>query len=154
MPVQFRLIREDELHALLDLYTHFGGNDMPLPDEDVLVQVWESFINDPKISCVVGEAEGQIVASCTLIVVPNFTRGTHPYALIENVVTHADWRKQGIGTAMLRHTLALAWEAGCYKTMLLTGRKKEEVLRFTKMPVSNRAKKRALWCTPIGMGKA
>ena len=54
MPVQFRLIREDELHALLDLYTHFGGNDMPLPDEDVLVQVWESFINDPKISCVVG----------------------------------------------------------------------------------------------------
>jgi GNAT superfamily N-acetyltransferase len=130
MPVQFRLIREGELHALLDLYTHFGGNDMPLPEESVLRQVWESFINDPKISCVVGEAEGQIVASCMLIVVPNFTRGTHPYALIENVVTHADWRKQGIGTAMLRHTLAMAWDAGCYKAMLLTGRKEEEVLRF------------------------
>jgi GNAT superfamily N-acetyltransferase len=130
MPVQFRLIREDELHALLDLYTHLAVNDLPLPEESVLAQVWESFIGDPKISCVVGEADGQIVASCTLIVVPNFTRAAHPYALIENVVTHAAWRKQGIGTALLRHTLEMAWEAGCYKAMLLSGRKEEEVMRF------------------------
>jgi len=150
--VQFRLIREDEMHALLDLYTHFGGDDIPLPDEDVLAQVWQSFIGDPKISCVVGEVDGQIVASCTLIVVPNFTRAAHPYALIENVVTHADWRKQGIGTAMLKHTLALAWEAGCYKTMLLTGRKEEEVLRFYEKAGFSRGEKTGFVAHPDWYG--
>lgn len=130
MQVQFRLVREDEVQALLALYKHLAVNDIPLPEERMVEQVWESFINDPKIMCVVGEVDGQLVACCTLIVVPNLTRGAHPYGLIENVVTHADWRKQGIGTGLLRHTLALAWEAGCYKAMLLTGRKQEEVLRF------------------------
>ena len=130
MDVQFRLTHEDEMHALLELYTHLAVDDLPLPDESVLEQVWQEFISDPKISCVVGDVEGQIVASCALIVVPNFTRGAHPYALIENVVTHTAWRKQGIGTAMLRYALDLAWEEGCYKAMLLTARKQEEVLRF------------------------
>ena len=141
MSVQFRLIREDEVQDLISLYKHFRGNDMPLPEDAVIAQVWESFIRDPKISCVVGEADGQIIASCTLIVVPNFTRGAHPYALIENVITHEDWRKQGIGTAMLRHTLEMAWEAGCYKAMLLTGRKEEEVLRFYEKAGFSRGEK-------------
>ena len=69
MDIQFRLIREDEVHALLELYKHLAVNDLPLPEERVIEQVWESFINDPKIFCVVGEVDGQLVTSCTLIVV-------------------------------------------------------------------------------------
>jgi GNAT superfamily N-acetyltransferase len=62
--------------------------------------------------------------------VPNLTRGARPYGLIENVVTHPDWRGRGIGTAVLHHALNLAWDADCYKVMLLTGRTDEATLGF------------------------
>jgi GNAT superfamily N-acetyltransferase len=50
--------------------------------------------------------------------------------LIENVVTHADYRQRGLGTMVLRHALEAAWREGCYKVMLLTGRQDPAVHRF------------------------
>jgi GNAT superfamily N-acetyltransferase len=130
MEIQFRSVRADELASLLDLYTHLNSDEPPLPNEDVLNQIWSDFLSDPKITCLVGEMDGRLVASCTLIIVPNLTRGARPYGLIENVVTRAEYRQKGIGSALLRHALGLAWEQRCYKVMLLTGRKDEEILRF------------------------
>lgn len=130
MDIQFRLVREGELSCLLDLYQHLNPDDAPLPAEDILHQVWNDFLTDPKICCVVGETEGRLVASCTLVIIPNLTRGAQPYGLIENVVTHSEYRQKGIGTGLLRHALQMAWERRCYKVMLLTGRKQEETLRF------------------------
>ena len=74
--------------------------------------------------------EGQLATSCTLVIIPNLTRGARPYGLIENVVTHAEYRQRGIGTRLLRHALQIAWEQNCYKVMLLTGRQDEATLRF------------------------
>jgi GNAT superfamily N-acetyltransferase len=130
MEIQFRLIRPDELEALVGLYQQLNPNDAPMPEEAVLRQVWNDFLTDPKVQCWVGEMDGQLVASCTLVVIPNLTRGARPYGLIENVVTHVDYRQQGIGTRLLRHALKMAWERNCYKVMLLTGRQEEETLRF------------------------
>lgn len=130
MEIQFRLIRADERSGLLDLYQHLNSDEPPLPEDDVLNQVWHEFITDPKIWCVVGEIDGHLVASCTLVIIPNLTRGARPYGLIENVVTHSEYRQKGIGNSLLRYALHLAWEQNCYKVMLLTGRKQEETLRF------------------------
>ncbi|MGE4339936.1 MAG: GNAT family N-acetyltransferase, partial [Pigmentiphaga sp.] len=61
---------------------------------------------------------------------PNLTRGCKPYGLIENVVTHAAFRGRGHAKALLGHALKAAWIAGCYKVMLMTGRKDEATLKF------------------------
>ncbi|MDI1263234.1 MAG: GNAT family N-acetyltransferase, partial [bacterium] len=78
----------------------------------------------------VGLAGGSIVASCTLIVIPNLTRGGQPYGLIENVVTHADFRGRGFGKKILQAAAAAAWQADCYKVMLMTGSKRPSTLAF------------------------
>jgi GNAT superfamily N-acetyltransferase len=49
-----------------------------------------------------GIAEDAIIASCTLVVIPNLARGGQPYGLIENVVTHAAYRGRGFGKRLLR----------------------------------------------------
>ena len=76
------------------------------------------------------ELDGALAGSCTLALIPNLTRGGRPYGIIENVVTRADLRGRGIGTALMRHALELCWAQGCYKVMLQTGRKDEEIMRF------------------------
>ena len=65
-----------------------------------------------------------------LITAPNLMRGGRQHAFIENVVTHADYRRRGFGKAIVNHALREAWRAGCYKAMLLSGSKRPEVHRF------------------------
>ena len=73
---------------------------------------------------------GFLASSCVVAVIPNLTRGTRPFGVIENVVTHPDHRRAGLGSAVLKAALDLAWNAGCYKVMLATGSRKPATLRF------------------------
>ena len=66
------------------------------------------------------------------MIIPNLTRNIRPYAFIENVVTHVDYRGKGYATACLNYAKELAVIADCYKMMLLTGSKKESTLNFYK----------------------
>lgn len=49
---------------------------------------------------------------------------------MENVVTHADYRKKGYATACLNYAKQIAQKNYCYKMMLLTGTKEESTLNF------------------------
>ena len=82
------------------------------------------------MTVIVAQAAELLVSSCTLAIVPNLTRGGRPYGVIENVVTHADFRRQGLGKRVLAHALDLAWQADCYKVHLATGSKRESTLGF------------------------
>jgi GNAT superfamily N-acetyltransferase len=143
-----RRIRPDELDALLDLYRHLHESDEPAPDRATLLRAWKDLTLDPKVACLVAEEGGALVASCILVVIPNLTRGARSYGLIENVVTRRESRGKGIGTALLKHALALAWEQNCYKVMLLTGRKQEETLRFYERAGFKRGTKTGFVATP------
>ncbi len=125
-----RVIKPHELPALLDLYRHLRDADAPLPAEDVLWRVWDDILQDPRMQVLVADLDDSLVASCTLAIIPNLTRGARPYGLIENVVTHRAHRRKGVGTRLLRRALQIAWERNCYKVMLLTGSKSDGTLRF------------------------
>ncbi|MBN3938406.1 MAG: GNAT family N-acetyltransferase [Nostoc sp.] len=58
-----------------------------------------------------------LIASCLLVIVPNLTRGDRPYGLIENVITHPDYRRQDVGKCLIHHTLQSAWSHNCYKAL-------------------------------------
>lgn len=124
-----REIRPDEIGKLLDLYKHLNPDDPDIPNEELNV-LWNRIINDPRQHIFVIEADGVLAASCTLIIIDNLTRGGSSYGLIENVVTHGSFRRRGFGTAVLKKALEKARERGCYKVMLLTGRKDEGTLTF------------------------
>lgn len=128
--LKIRPLEAGDLGALLALYTHLHRSDDPLPGEEVVQAAWQELLANPRHSQFGGYVEDVLVSSCTLTVIPNLTRGCRPYGIIENVVTHAAHRNKGYGKAILAHTLSYAWSAGCYKVMLLTGKKDEATLRF------------------------
>jgi len=125
-----RYIKKNEMDELLNLYTHLHRRDVPLPEKLKLEAIWEEIISNPRLHYFVVEYNNKIVSSCTLAVIPNLTRGGRPYGLIENVVTHADYRKRGFSTSILQYALDTAWKNKCYKVMLLTGSKDPAIYRF------------------------
>ena len=129
MPVTIREVADEELFALLRLYAHLHPDDEMLALDEA-APLWETLRRDPNQHHLGAYWNGSLAATCTLIVVPNLTRGGRSYGLIENVVTHPDYRRRGLGTAVLKNALQAAWERGCYKVVLLTASKTESTLRF------------------------
>lgn len=146
--MQIRDLDARDLDDLLALYHHLHDADDPLPERGVVEAVWRELLASPRHAYLGGFVDGALVASCTLTVIPNLTRGCRPYGVIENVVTHAAHRKRGHGKALLAHALARAWSQGCYKVMLLTGRKDEATLRFYEGAGFDRHGKQAFVAKP------
>jgi ribosomal protein S18 acetylase RimI-like enzyme len=124
-----RTAAPEDLPQLLALYRHLSPEDPEL-DEAEARPKWEALLGSGITDVIVAEADGRIAASCVLIVVPNLTRGGRPFAVIENVVTHASHRRRGLGRAVLEFACERAWAANCYKVVLTTARSDEGVLRF------------------------
>ena len=137
-----REINIDDRDGLLELYTHLHEDDIPAVDEK-LDALWKQIVNDRDYHIIVAEVDGKIVSSCTCVIIPNLTRKQSPYAFVENVVTHSDYRKQGLASACLERAKQIAAEEGCYKMMLLTGSKEESTLRFYEAAGYNRKDKTA-----------
>ena len=112
-----------------ELYLNLHDDSIPEPGEH-LTNTWEQIISDPNHHLIVNEIDGKIVSSCVCVIIPNLTRNVRPYAFVENVVTHADYRGRGYASGCLAYARDIARKENCYKMMLLTGSKRPETLRF------------------------
>ena len=126
-----REIKTNGLFKLLELYTHLHELGVPEHSEN-LEKTWNAICNDENHHIIVCEVDGKIVSSCVCVIIPNLTRNIRPYAFIENVVTHTDYRGKGYATACLNYAKELAQKVNCYKMMLLTGSKNDKTLDFYK----------------------
>ncbi|MFT8314586.1 MAG: GNAT family N-acetyltransferase [Clostridium sp.] len=125
-----RFIKYNELNELLDLYRQLQPEDPDALNNENLHRVWNSIYNNSNLYYIVVEVDGKIVSSCNISIIENLTRNIRPYGLIENVITDSAYRKRGYATKVLNKAVEIAKEKNCYKVMLLTGSKKEEILRF------------------------
>lgn len=137
-----REANEDDLRDLLALYTQLHDNPVP-PESKALAALWKQIVSDRNHHIILAEEDGTVASSCVAVIVPNLTHGQRPYMLIENVVTDEAYRKRGFATACLDYARTLAKAENCYKMMLLTGSKKESILRFYERAGYNRNDKTA-----------
>lgn len=139
------MIREanrDDLKDILELYLDLHETEIP-EDSEHLSDIWEQIISDENHHLIVCEEDGKIVSSCVCVIIPNLTRNVRPYAFVENVVTHRDFRGKGYATECLNFAKGIAVTNNCYKMMLLTGSKSEEILNFYKKAGYNSTDKTA-----------
>jgi GNAT superfamily N-acetyltransferase len=145
-----RTAKPADLVGMLDLYRHLNPDD-PTPDPATASTAWSALMGSGLTTVIVADAAGVLVSSCTLVTVPNLTRGIRirPYGLIENVVTHSEHRRTGLGRAVLSFALDTAWKAGCYKVMLATGSRREETLHFYEGAGFGRGRKTFFEARPV-----
>lgn len=137
-----REIKKNELIELLELYLHLHEKSVPKITEH-LKKTWNTIIQDENHHIIVKIVDDKIVSSCVCVIIPNLTRNIRPYAFIENVVTHTDYRGKGYATECLNYAKEIAEKMNCYKMMLLTGSKEEATLKFYESAGYNHSDKTA-----------
>lgn len=85
---------------------------------------------DQRQTLFVAERGGVVVGSLVLVIVPNLGRHGRPYAVLENIVVDEAHRGGGVGEEMVRHAVALAREANCYKVGLTSRTHRTDAHRF------------------------
>ncbi|MBP0984984.1 MAG: GNAT family N-acetyltransferase [Oscillospiraceae bacterium] len=123
-----REVRIDEYQQLMELYLHL--HETEIPPAALTKDLWERLVNDPDYHLIAAEEDGKLVSTCTCVIIPNLTHGPRPYAWVENVVTHPDYRGKGLATACLDFAKEIALRENCYRLVLMTGSKLESTLNF------------------------
>ncbi|WP_305985509.1 GNAT family N-acetyltransferase [Roseibium sp. MMSF_3544] len=131
MPDQLliRPARPDDLADILALYHDLNPEDVRATAEQ-REQTFQIMLDQPGLTILLGFLAGEAVATLTLVIVPNLTRGCASYAMIENVVTLSSCRGRGIGKRMMENAIDHCWDAGCFKVMLLSGAQNHNAHRF------------------------
>lgn len=137
-----REARREDLNGILELYLCLHESSVPQPSKH-LSDTWEHIMGDENHHLIVSEIDSQIVSSCVCVIIPNLTRNVRPYAFVENVVTHTDYRGRGLASECLEFARNIAVRNNCYKMMLLTGSKNSETLEFYRRAGYNSTDKTA-----------
>ena len=135
-----REVQNGDLFGLLELYTMLHEKSVP-EDSEELQKLWSGILADKNHHIIVADDNGKIVSTCVCVIIPNLTHGLRPYAVVENVVTHEDYRNRGLASACLNKAKEIAAAENCYKIMLMTGSKRYETLRFYERAGYNRQDK-------------
>jgi GNAT superfamily N-acetyltransferase len=84
----------------------------------------------PGYSLLVAEENGEVIGTTVLAILPGMARGTKPFAVIEYVVVDEKKRSRGVGKILMEHCKELAKEAGCYKIMLTSDKRRKRAHKF------------------------
>lgn len=130
--MNIRKAKASDAEALKILYFEHLTRFPPQEEQDMALwrKMLDKFEQDQNMYLLVLEADNQVVASVQMAIIESLTHNVRPFAIVENVVTHADYRNRGYASALLAKATEIAKEKGCYKMSLETGSNKESTLNF------------------------
>ena len=130
--MMIRKARGKDAEDLKKLYFEYLTAYPPTEEQDM--NVWagllDKFEKDENMYLLVVEENGKVVSTVQMAIIESLTHNIRPFAVIENVVTHMDYRNKGYASALLDKASEIAKECRCYKVFLETGSNKESTLNF------------------------
>jgi GNAT superfamily N-acetyltransferase len=130
--MNIRKATEKDIPRILELYAQLSlspENFKAAPLEEC-ERAFAEATKAPGYSLLVAEENGNVVGTTVMAVLPGFAHGTAPFGVIEYVVVDEKRRSNGIGRALMEYCLARAREAGCYKVMLTSDKRRERAHKF------------------------
>ena len=133
MRLAVRAAVEADLPRVLELLDQIDDSMYPQREDaggDVRLSVFRRIATDPLQHLLVADADGRIVGTVHLVVIPHLSRTCKPSGLLESMVVDEAYRRKGVGAALLREVQRLALEAGCYKLALSSNLARRGAHRF------------------------
>ena len=134
-PVVLRRAREDDLRAIVGLLAddYLGATRDPLPADGDLAPYQRAFgqiAADPAHLLVVGEADGEVVATIQLSFLPGLARRGALRAQVEAVRVRADFQGNGLGAAIMTWVIDESRRRGCALIQLSSDKTRTRAHRF------------------------
>jgi len=126
-----RLALKGDLASLLELFACAEVSAHAEPIERAQV-IWAETIASDATDVFVAIEGDRVAATCMLITAPNLLRGGLRLGILENVVSHPDFRGGGYGRAVVEAALQAAWDKDCFHVLMQSGRQDPAVHRFYK----------------------
>jgi len=114
-----------DLPIVLRLLAEMHNEEPPDFRDQRVTEVFQEILRRPDRALLVAVTDEEIVGTLDLLIVPNLSHGGQPWAIIENVVVNASYRRKGIGGLLLEAATELAESAGCYKLQLVSHAKRD-----------------------------
>jgi N-acetylglutamate synthase-like GNAT family acetyltransferase len=127
--IDIRKAKRQDVPRILSLYEDLTEEKINLTAEKI-EQVFQQIEGMPNQEFLVAEAEGYIAGTLFLQIVPNLTHNARPWGIIENVVVDGQYRRQGIGSQLIKTAIKSCRDCGCYKVQLLSHKKRREAHLF------------------------
>ena len=129
-----RLATAEDLTAILalladDAIARARSGYTPEPTPGVRA-AFDAIAADPNNELLVGERDGEVVATLQLTYIPGLSRGGMRRALVEAVRVRSDLRGQRLGEALMLHAMERARGRGCGLMQLTTDKRREAAHRF------------------------
>jgi ribosomal protein S18 acetylase RimI-like enzyme len=123
--VWIRRAETTDLPNLLHLLAQMHDEEPPDLRDERVREAFRKILANRERALLVAVADGEIVGTLDLVVVPNLSHGGQPWAMIENVIVDASHRRRGIGGFLLEAATELAESVGCYKLQLVSHAKRD-----------------------------
>jgi GNAT superfamily N-acetyltransferase len=121
VPAIVQLLAEDELGA---------GGDGPSAGLEPYLRAFELVDADPAHLLVVAEADGEVVGTLQLSVLPSLPHRGALRGQLEGVHVQADRRRGGLGAAMVGWAVEEARRRGCAQVQLTSQKRRTDAHRF------------------------
>ena len=129
-----RTATEADIPRVLKLYQQLALNpsevEMVKPEPEFSQKAYREMTDLKGYHLLVAEVDGEVVGTAVLVILPGLAHGISRWGVVEFMVVNEAHRSQGIGRALMDHAAELAQEAGCYKIMLGSNKKRPDAHRF------------------------
>jgi GNAT superfamily N-acetyltransferase len=129
-----RKATEADIPRILELYRQLAFSPPPpwtqAPTPEEYRRVFHEIAATPGYQLLVAEGDGEILGTTVLVILPGLSHGASPFAVMEYVVVDEKHRRKGIGKLLMDYAIARAKEAGCYKIMLTSDKRREPAHEF------------------------
>lgn len=122
LPAIIAMLANDHLGSKRERYTD------PLPD--VYYSAFDAIDGDPNNEVVVAVADGKVIGTLQLTLIPNLTYQGGVRALIEGVRVDSTMRSAGIGRILFEWAIEQAKQRGCHMVQLTADKTRPDAHRF------------------------
>lgn len=111
--INIRRIQKTDMCHVIDLLQSISNFK---PSKSGYGVIWDEFENQSNVHSIVAIINGVLVGYGSVVMETNIRGGKTGH--IEDIVSHIDYRKKGIGKAIVDELFKVTMSTGCYKVVL------------------------------------
>lgn len=125
--MNIRELKRSDIPQLASLYEQFWGEPS---DISSMEEQFDIIASEQRHIILAAEADGRVIGSCMGVVCRDLYGDCRPFLVVENMVVDRQYRRGGVGHALLADLEARAMRLGCTQMLLVTEADREDACRF------------------------